>query len=160
MSTRTALVAIVVVLCSLIGCQTAKQRQLQSENMFRNYTATWNTHDIEKMASFFADDCVYENLARGETYRGKEQLKAWAKGAFQAIPDFKLDLTSLFGSEDWLACEWVMTGKLTGDLPGLPATGKAFSVRGSSIVQLKDGKIVRNADYWDLMTFARQVTSQ
>ena len=160
MLTRTTLVAIVVLLSSLIGCQTAKEKQLRSENAFREYFAAWNSHDVEKIASYFTDDCVYENLARGESYRGKEQLKTWAKGAFQAIPDFKLDLTSLFSSEDWLACEWVMTGKLTGDLPGLPATGKAFSVRGSSIVQLKEGKIVRNADYWDLMTFARQVTSQ
>ena len=125
--------------------------------MVREYFASWKTHDVEKIASFFTDDCVYDNVAREQTYRGKDQLKGWAKASFDAIPDFKLDITSLFASGDLLACEWIMTGTLSGKSPELPATGKGFSVRGSTIVQLKDGKIQRNADYWDLATFLRQV---
>jgi steroid delta-isomerase-like uncharacterized protein len=109
------------------------------------------------MASFFTEDCVYDNLARGQTYRGKDELKSWAKASFDAIPDFKIDLTSLFISVDLVACEWIMTGTLSGNSPELPATGKSFSVRGATIAQLKDGKIQRNADYWDLATFLRQV---
>jgi steroid delta-isomerase-like uncharacterized protein len=50
-----------------------------------------------------------------------------------------------------------MTGTLSGNSPELPATGKSFSVRGATIAQLKNGKIQRNADYWDLATFLRQV---
>ena len=130
---------------------------MQSEKMFRDYITSWNTHDLEKIASFFTDDCVYDNLARGQTYRGKDQLKGWGKACFDAIPDFKLDVTSIIASGDLLASEWVMTGTLTGSSPDLPATGKSFSVRGSTIIQLKDGKIQRNADYWDLATFLRQV---
>jgi steroid delta-isomerase-like uncharacterized protein len=155
---RTLAVTITVVcLIGLIGCQTPRDKDIQTEQMFREYLAAWNAHDLDKMVSFFTDDCVYENLARGQTYRGKDELKAWAKGAFDAIPDFKLDVTSLFASGDWVACEWVMTGTQAGALPGLPATGKSFSVRGGTIAQLKDGKILRNADYWDLATFLHQL---
>lgn len=145
-----------VVLCGVIGCQNPREKDTQSEQMFRDYFASWNSHDIEKIASFFTDDCVYDNLAREQTYRGKDQLKGWAKACFDAIPDFKMNMTSLFASGDLVACEWVMTGTLTGNSPELPATGKSFSVRGSTIAQLKDGKIQRNADYWDLATFLRQ----
>lgn len=146
-----------VLLCGVIGCQNARDKELQSEKMFRDYIASWNMHDVEKIASFFTDDCVYDNLARGQTYRGKDQLKEWGKASFDAIPDFKLDVTSIFASGDLLASEWVMTGTLSGNSPMLPANGKSFSVRGSTIVQLKDGKIRRNSDYWDLATFLRQV---
>lgn len=141
----------------VIGCQTPRDKDIQTEKMFREYLATWNTHDLDKIVSFFTDDCVYENLAREQTYRGKDELKAWANGAFVGIPDFKLEVKSLFVSGDWAACEWVMTGTQTGDLPGLPATGKSFSVRGSTIVQLKGGKILRNSDYWDMATFLSQL---
>lgn len=154
----TALLFTAAFLCSFVGCQTAKDKEIQSEKMFREYVASWNTHDVEKIASFFTDDCVYENLARGQTYHGKDQLRGWVKASFDAIPDFKLDITSLFASGDLLACEWIMTGTNTHPLsPELPATGKSFSVRGSTIVQMKDGKIQRNADYWDLATFLRQL---
>lgn len=146
-----------VSLCGVIGCQYPRDKEIQSEKMFRDYIASWNTHDVEKIASFFTDDCVYDNLARGQIYRGKDQLKGWAKPSLDAIPDFKLDITSLFASGELLACEWVMTGTLSEGSPELPATGKNFSVRGSTIVQLKNGKIQRNVDYWDLATFLRQV---
>jgi steroid delta-isomerase-like uncharacterized protein len=130
----------------------------QSKQMLREYVASWNAHDVEKILSFFTDDGVYEHVPRGENYRSKDELKAWVKGTFDGIPDFKIDMTSLFGSGNMLACEWVMTGTNTGPLaPEAPATGKSFSVRGSSIVQMKEGRIQRNSDYWDLATFYRQL---
>lgn len=153
----TTLMLAAVFLSSFIGCQTARDKEMQTEKMFREYLATWSTHDVEKMASFFTDDCVYENLASGQVYRGKDSLKAWAKMTFAMIPDFKVDARSLFASGDWLACEWVMTGTQTGEARGLPATGKSFKVRGSTIVELRDGKILRNADYWDSATWMRQL---
>jgi steroid delta-isomerase-like uncharacterized protein len=125
--------------------------------MFREYVAAWSAHDVAKIPSFFTDDCTYENLARSQTYHGKDEVRAWAKASFDAIPDFKLDVKSLFVSGDWLACEWVMRGTQTGSLPNLPATGKSFSVRGSTIAELKNGKIWRNSDYWDVATFLGQL---
>jgi steroid delta-isomerase-like uncharacterized protein len=140
------------------GFAAERSQETQYQEMFREYVASWNAHDIEKILSFFTDDLVYEHVPRGENYRGKDQLKAWVKGTFDSIPDFKIDMPLLFGSGDLLACEWVMTGTNTGPLsPEIPATGKSFSVRGSSIVQMKEGRIQRNADYWDLATFFRQL---
>ncbi len=81
----------------------------------------------------------------------------YVKACYDAIPDFTLEVTSVFASGDWVAFEWVMTGTqsvVTADFPG---TGKGFKMRGSSIVQLKGGKIYRNADYWDMATFLRQI---
>jgi steroid delta-isomerase-like uncharacterized protein len=153
----TVILLTIVFLNGFIGCQSTNEKEIKSEKMFREYFESWNTHDVEKIASFFTVDCVYDNFARGQTYHGKDELKAWVKASFDAIPDFKIDISSLFVSGDLLASEWVMTGTLSGNSPELPTTGKSFSVRGATIVQLKDGMIQRNADYWDLATFLRQV---
>ena len=133
------------------------QRDIGGISIFQEYVAAWCGHRTDRVLGFFADDCVYENLARGAVYRGKEQLRAWVDATFLAIPDTVLELTSLFASGRWVGCEWVMTGTHTGDLPGLPATGKKFSVRGATVTEVIGGKIVRNADYWDLATFLRQL---
>ena len=45
-----------------------------------------------------------------------------------------------------------MTGTHQGDLPGLPATGKPFSVRGSTIFEIAADMICAVRDYWDLAT--------
>jgi steroid delta-isomerase-like uncharacterized protein len=140
------------------GFAAERSRGTQSQEMLTEYFASWNAHDVEKIASFVTDDIICYNGARDQTFHGKDQLKGWAKGSFDAIPDFKLDMTSLFASGDMLASEWVFTRTLSGSLsPRVPPTGKSFSVRGSTIAQMKDGKIQREADYWDIATFLRQV---
>ena len=93
----------------------------------------------------------------GAVNRGKEELKAFASATFTAFPDFKVELTSRFFAGDWAASEWIMSGTQTGDLPGIPATGKSFSIRYASIMELKDGKIRRNADYWNLVSLLQQL---
>jgi steroid delta-isomerase-like uncharacterized protein len=53
--------------------------------------------------------------------------------------------------------EWTMSGTHQGDLPGMPATGRSFSVRGATVLQLADGLISRNSDYWDMATLLGQL---
>ena len=127
------------------------------EGMFGDYITAWNAHDVEELASFFTDDCVYENVGRGQTYRGKEELKAWARNACSAFPDFKVELKSLLVAGDRVGFEAVMTGTHTGDMPGLPATGRSFSIRYASIIELHGGKIRRNADHWDSASWMGQL---
>jgi ketosteroid isomerase-like protein len=43
------------------------------------------------------------------------------------------------------------------DLPGLPATGRPFEIRGATVVEFRDGKISRSTDYWSLAEYRRQV---
>lgn len=133
-----------------------------------SYVAAWASHDVEKIASYFTDDCVYEDLAAGVVLHGKEELKAFAKGSFTAFPDFKIEVKSFFASGlgrlgfGKVGSEWVMTGTHNGDLhirdlTTLPATGKSFSVRGASMTEMHKGKIKRNSDYYDNVSVLRQL---
>ena len=153
----TVLSLVVVCLLGSSDCQIGTNKQSQVEQMFRDYCATWSTHDIDKMVSYISDDCVYEDLPQGHTYRGKTGVRTYAKASFDAIPDFNLNITSLFVSGDWVGCEWVMNGTPVGGTPDRPATARSFAIRACSIVQLKDGKIFRQSDYWDRSEFLRQV---
>ena len=49
-----------------------------------------------------------------------------------------------------------MKGTQTGPIGGIPASGKTFSVRGVSVVEVARGKIVRHSDYYDLATLVVQ----
>ncbi len=129
------------------------------EKMFQDYIAAWNSHDVEKIAAFFTEDGVHEDVAVESSYRGKNELKAGISPLFAACPDFNLELKSLFGTADWVGQEWVMTGTQTGAFIGLgiPATGRSFSVRGASITRLRGSKIARNTDYWNLKSMLQQL---
>jgi steroid delta-isomerase-like uncharacterized protein len=126
--------------------------------LLESWTAAWSSHDVERVLALFIDDCVYEDVPFGVVARGKEELRAFAIGAFAAVPDLTFELTWQFVAEPFAALEWVMSGTHTGDFPGLPATGKRFSaIRGATIVELAGDKFRRNSDYWDTATFMKQV---
>ena len=127
------------------------------QRLLDDWAAAWSSHDPERVLALFTEDCVLEDVTFGVATRGKQELRDFASGAFAGVPDLKFDLTSRFATDGWGAIEWVMSGTHKGDFPGLPATGKRFSVRGSSTLELMGGKIRREADYWDAATLMRQV---
>jgi steroid delta-isomerase-like uncharacterized protein len=127
------------------------------EELAKIYIAAVNSHDVEKMVSFFTDDCVYEDMAVGVVNRGKQELKAFVTGWYILSNDLNFEVTSFFSAGDWAATEWIMSGTHTGDLPGIPATNKRFSLRGASVIEIRADKIRRNSDYWNFASFLQQV---
>jgi len=127
------------------------------EALLEDYVAAWSSGDVERIASYLTHDCVFENVGGGTVHCGQEELKSFARTTFKAIPDFKIELKSLFIAGDWAGAEWIQSGAHAGDFPGLPATGKKFSVPGASIIQLQEGKIKREAIYFDSLSFLRQL---
>lgn len=64
--------------------------------MLEDYAEAWSSHDVEKIASHVTDDFIFENVATGTIFHGKEDLKAYLEETFDVIPDFKLEVKSLF----------------------------------------------------------------
>ncbi len=127
------------------------------ENFAEEYAAAWSAQDVEAILSFFTENCVYEDVALGAMNTGKQQLEDFLRATFAAIPDFRIELKSILSAGDRAASEWIMSGTQSGPFPGIPATNKKFSVPGASMIELHEGKIRRNADYWSLASLLQQV---
>ena len=123
------------------------------EQLLDDWAIAWSANDSndpERVLALFANDCVFEDVTFGVVARGKEELRSFANRAFAAVPDFTYGVTSRFATSQWAVIEWGMSGTLSGDFPGIPATSKRFSsVRGTTILELEAGKIRRESDYWD-----------
>lgn len=119
-----------------------------------------NSHDADKIISYFADDGVLENVPLGIANRGKEEITAYTKIMLVDYPDINFELKSVFGTDDWAGDEWVMTGTFANNTMSknaVPATGKTFAVRGTSIYQVRNGKFSRESNYYDNVSFLQQV---
>ena len=117
------------------------------------WIAAWNSHDPNKMLPLFADDVVYEDVAYGEVSRGHAELRKFAADEFDAVPDLELKLLRASVSSDHATIEW----SFSGTDKGIYKTGKKFTVRGVSVIDLHGGKIVRNLDFYDSAAIMRQV---
>ena len=143
----------------LIACaaDTSADSASEADALARKLCDAWSSHDARVVDEVFAEQGVYEDVAAGRTIEGRQAIKGFLNQNFAAIPDFKVDVTKIFSTGGMVACEWVMSGTQTGDFPGLPATGKSFTVRGASIAKVQDGTIVHWTDYYDMSTLLHQL---
>jgi steroid delta-isomerase-like uncharacterized protein len=125
----------------------------------QEWAAAWSEHDDgSRLAALYNDDATHEEVPSGTVFSGPEAIAGYAQSHFAAFPDVALELTSAFTSGDWAAAEWVYGGTYTGSLPGLPpGSGQPFSVRGTAIFELEDGKIRRSASYFDFYSLLVQL---
>ena len=117
----------------------------------------WNSLDPQRVVDLLTEDHIYEDVTFAAVCRGAAETRGFFEAAYSAFPDIHFTLTSAATNAERAALEWTMTGTHHGHLPGLPATGKPFSVRGSTIFETAAGKISAVRDYWDLATLLRQV---
>lgn len=130
---------------------------MQLKRIYMGYVAAWLAHDSEAIVRFFADDAIYEDVALATISRSKAQIREFVQASLTAIPDLRIEPKRVFATADRLCSEWTMSGTHTGGFPGLPGTGKRFSVEVASVLEWHDGKIRRNTDYWNLASFLQQV---
>ena len=117
----------------------------------------WDSHDVEKIVSFYTDDCLYEDLAVGAEKRGKKEVIEFIREFFVGFPDVKITITGTFFSNDRVCLEWVMAGTHSGNLPGMPATGKTISVRGAGVQEIEENRVCRQSDYYNMATLLQQL---
>src|SRR5437016_2753047 len=91
----------------------------------------WNRHDVDGVLALFTDDVVYEDVTAGTVTHGLEEARQFFAGALTGVPDLHFQLVSAVVGAERGAMEWVMTGTNTGDTPEMPATRKAFTMRGA-----------------------------
>ncbi len=142
----------IALLIALAGCA-ANDRKSPDASLIDQQFAAWNAHDPDKVASFFTEDVVYEDVTYGLTAHGRDELRKMAAGFFTAVPDLKLQVVSTSIENDHGSVEWIFSGTDA----ALYKTGKKFSVRGASRFEVRGNKFARNSDFYDAASIMRQV---
>jgi len=128
------------------------------KKIIKDYILAINSHDVNKILSFWADDGIREDVALEIINHGKKEVTAFYNTAFVNFPDWKVELKSVFGAGDWAVLEYVLSGtQVHSSQPVVPATGKTFSFRGAEIFQFRNGKISKASDYYNMATIMQQL---
>ena len=128
---------------------------------FDSYLDAWNAHDPAAVARCMAGDAIYEDVALGRVLHGPSEIAGFVAEATRASSDFRFEQVSLFTAGSDYANEWIMSGTNDREVEGVPATGRAFRVRGASVGKLDtSGRIVENRDYYNLAEMFAQLGIQ
>jgi steroid delta-isomerase-like uncharacterized protein len=122
-----------------------------------DWTDAINRHDPDAAAAFYAPDADFTDAGTGQRAQGRDAIRDAFKAFLAMSTDLAIEKTNMLSDGTWFATEWVMTGVHTGDIPGLPATGRSFHVVGAGVGEVRDGLIVHATEYWNMADLLGQV---
>ncbi len=105
----------------------------------------------------YAPNAIVEDSMYSEPLVGRAAIMARKGMGMAAIPDLQINITNRVVHGNQVTAEWVATGTHNGDLPGMPTTGRPFTLRGVTVTIRHDGKIVRESIYYDVRDLQRQI---
>lgn len=156
---RRAVLAAAVMIAALAGAGFASAADMSATEVAKGYLAAWNAKDVDKAASFYADDVEYYDVTLAEAHKGKDSAREVVQVFTTAAPDLKWEMKGdPIVSDDGIAFQWTFSGTNTGAWgPDTPATNKPFSFDGVTLMRVKDGKITYQGDYYDGYGFGKQL---
>ncbi len=113
-------------------------------------------HDLARLRELAHPDYVYVGTdgVEGDIEAGVAVAELYTT----AFPDLSFEVRATHApSDDVSVVELVARGTHTGPLDGIPPTGRRAEVVGCNVVEIRDGKIHRERDYFDTMALMRQL---
>ncbi len=117
----------------------------------------WNSHDIEKVLSFYAPDFVGSDVGMARPLKGHADLRAMLENYWAAFPDLKFTITHTVVEGFRAALVWQAEGTHRGLIMNIPPTGRRVRVRGVSLIEVENGLVVRSQYIWDLAGMLRNM---
>lgn len=118
-----------------------------SEKLVRDFLGSWEDRDLDVICSAFADGAVYHNVPVAPI-EGIAGIRAIFQAFLEAFAEAKLDIVTLAAEPGLVLAERVDYFTMNdGRKVVLPVNG---------VFEVRDGKITRFSDYFDLADFEKQ----
>ena len=160
-------IAILVLLTFILSCNneskkdTVTDANAQLEIDIEMYVNLWDDFLFNRDPSVinsknFTEDCIVVT-ANGDIV-GIEATKAFYSNYLSGFTEIEWEIKEAFGQGNKLIKHYNFKGKHTGDFFGIPASGNYLDLSGTTIVTMRDGKIAKEHDFFNMQTILDQLT--
>jgi steroid delta-isomerase-like uncharacterized protein len=130
----------------------------ENKAIIRRYIEVgWSTGDMDAVADAIAPDYRRDQpnmVIPVESEKDLEQLI----GMYRAgIPDLDIKVQHIVAEGDWVVTRVLVKGTHTGELAGIPATGKTLDFTASDFFRMADGKVVESWHNVDDLGLLQQI---
>ena len=115
-----------------------------------------NRHDLSRHHDFLHDD-IEVRLSGREPIIGFDAYMKMMKENYAALDGFETVLEDQFATDDRVVCRWLSKGVHSGELNGVPATGKHIEFAGVSLWEFDNGKARRGWVFPDVAALISQL---
>ena len=125
-------------------------------NQLRVYEEVFGKANLDVIDELFAPSYTWKSPF-GMEVKGAEGFKQNFVMMRSAIPDLNFAIEDMLAVDDKVITRFTITGTFTGELMGIPPTGKSMSVTGIIITRWEDGKEVEAWENIDTLAFFQQL---
>ena len=128
--------------------------ETNGQHLAETYLVMLNTHEPDLVDRFVAEDYRNHNAFVAD---GREANRQFWAAFFTGLPDLSATMEDLVMSGDRVVGRFVYRGTHTGELMGIPASGKPVEMRSIDIWRAEDGMFVEHWDELNLMEMFQQM---
>jgi steroid delta-isomerase-like uncharacterized protein len=120
----------------------------------------YNRHDPSAVARLYGAHATHEDIAQGRLRRGPDAIADGLRRFFQWFPDARWEpALKIAGQQNRSAITYRLIATLQEPMGSVAARGQQISLRGVLVLEQNDDLISRSTDFWDGLTFQRQLNN-
>ena len=129
----------------------------QNKQTVRHVRGAINDRNLALLDGHYADNYVYHGIPSVGELHGLEAFKEMVTGFLDGQEGFRETVEDQVAENDRVVTRMKGSGRHTGELMGVPATGKDLSWTLIIISRFEDGKIAEEWCEFDALSFLQQV---
>lgn len=123
------------------------------------FSEIWSKGNVELIPDFFSENYI-GHFPGGDIVHGQGALAAEVMAHRKAFPDWNEEVEDEIMDKDRVAVRFTSRGTNTGGFSGNPPTGNRVEISEVAIFRLRDGKIVEQWVFPDMLSLQRQLNAQ
>ena len=112
---------------------------------------------LDEVLELVGDDYVGHVPGVPEPIRGKDGFREFASSYLAGFPDWTITIDDQIAEGEFVATRWTGRGTNTGELMGMPPTGKQVIVEGITYSRIADSKAREAWLIWDTLSMMQQL---
>ncbi|MEH0152490.1 ester cyclase [Limibacter armeniacum] len=134
------------------------KEKLQATAM--EYMKIWNAGNADLLYKYADSDIIADYTHFEKSYRGIADYKSVLEMTYNFFPDLKITIENLLPdeAEQKITVEWKYDGThKNGNLFGVESSGKKISVSGITILEIKNGLVIKEKGIVDNLSLLMQL---
>ncbi len=131
----------------------------RNEIVARTLMGAWQAGDRNAVTDLFLPEAVYDDFANQIQYQGIQEIVGYIHQVQDWADGLSIDVSAVHASEEGATVEWVFSATQAHPIGNrVPvATGRDVVLNGVTILEIRNGRIHRAADYIDGLALVLQL---
>jgi steroid delta-isomerase-like uncharacterized protein len=157
---RTGILVLVAMSMTTLGCGSSadhsKAKNVEVVQII--FSEVWSKGNVDLVDELYAADFV--GHFPGETFHGPEGIRSHVTTHRIAFPDWVEEIEDTIAEKDRVVVRFRSSGTNLGEFLDRAATGNRVEISEVAIFRLKDGKVVEQWVYPDMLSMQRQLRGE